>query len=88
MTSFGSWSSTAPATMIHFSDQVKKIFISQIVDGISGVLQKLLKYFNGTIIWISLVPSFPVWPAITTCLYLNEELSGSSRTSITTRSLR
>ena len=37
--------------------------------------QKLLKHFNGTIIWTSFVPSFsPVWPVIY-CLYLNEALS-------------
>ena len=58
---------------MHFSGQV-----SQLIDGISRNLQKLLKYFNGTIIWISFVPSFPVWPVIV-CLDLNEALSGSSR---------
>ena len=33
-----------------FSDQVKIRFISQLIKGVSGVLQKLLKYFNGTAI--------------------------------------
>ena len=57
--------------------------ISQLFNGISRVLQKLLKYFNGTIIWISSLPSFLVWP-VSFCLYLNEALSGSSGTSIIT----
>ena len=36
--------------MIHSLDQVKKILISKLINDISRVLQKLLKYFNGTII--------------------------------------
>ena len=38
---------------------------SQLINGISRVLQKLLKYFNGTIISISFVlPSAGVFPVI------------------------
>ena len=36
-------------------DHVKKRLTSQLINGISRVLQKLLKYFNGTIILISFV---------------------------------
>ena len=35
---------------IQFSDQVKIRFISQLISGISNVLQKLLKCFSGTTI--------------------------------------
>ena len=34
--------------MIHFSDHVRKILISQLINDISRVLQKILKCFNGT----------------------------------------
>ena len=38
---------------------------SQLINGISKVLQKLLKYFNGTIISTSFVlPLFGVFPVI------------------------
>ena len=38
---------------------------SQLINGISRVLQKLLKYFNGTIILTSFVlPSVGVFPVI------------------------
>ena len=70
---------------MYFSDQVKRILISQLINDISWVLQKLLKYFNDTIIWTFFSPSFPVWPVI--CPYLNKALSGSSGTSIMTSSL-
>ena len=36
-------------------DHVKKRLTSQLINGISRVLQKLLKYFNGTIILTSFV---------------------------------
>ena len=39
----------------HFLDQVKSRLISQLINGISRVVQKLLKYFNGTAILISFV---------------------------------
>ena len=56
-----------------FSDQVRMRLASQLITGISRVLQELLKYFNGTIIWTAFVPSFPVEPVIF-YLYLNEVL--------------
>ena len=47
-----------------FSDHVKIRFVSQLINGIFTVLQKLLKYFNGTTILTSfsvLLPSdFPL----------------------------
>ena len=47
--------------------------ISQLINGISSVLQKLLKYLNGTIISTSFVLLFPVCPIIC-CFNLNEVL--------------
>ena len=47
------------------SDQVKMILISQLISGISRVLQKLLKYFNDTPISTSfLLPAAGVFPVI------------------------
>ena len=55
-----------------FSDQVKMRLISQLINGISGVLQKLLKYFKGTAISTSFVfPAAGVFPVIL-ILYLND----------------
>ena len=46
---------------------IKKRLTSQLINGISRVLQKLLKYFNGTIISISLaLPLAGVFPVIFT----------------------
>ena len=56
-----------------FTDQVRMRLISQLVNGISRVLEKVLKYFCGTIIWTAFVPSSPVEPVIF-CLNLNEAL--------------
>ena len=44
---------------IQFSVYVKIRFISQFINGISSVLQKLLKNFNGTTISASFVLSIP-----------------------------
>ena len=49
------------------ADQVRMRSISQLISGISRVLQKLLKYFDGTAISTSLVlPAAGVLPAILT----------------------
>ena len=48
----------------HLSDQVKMRLSSQIVKGISRVFQKLLKYFNDTIISTSFVPPSAILPVI------------------------
>ena len=47
--------------------------ISQLINGISRVLRKLLNYFNGTIISTFFVSSSPV-EAVIFCLYVNEAL--------------
>ena len=39
------------------ADQLKTKDTSQLINGISSVLQKLLRYFNGTAISASFVPS-------------------------------
>ena len=67
------WFATSVETITQFADQVKIRLISQLVKGISRVLQKLPKYFNGTIISTSFVPSFSVWPVIFS-LKLNERV--------------
>ena len=55
--------------------------ISQLIKGISKVLQKLLKYFNGTIISTPTLPAIlpllllaAVWP-VTFALKLNESVA-------------
>ena len=56
-------------------DHVKIRLTSQLINGISGVLQKLLKYFSGTVISTSFVlPSSGVSPVIYT-LDLNDSES-------------
>ena len=47
--------------------------ISQLINGISKVLRKLLNYFNGTIMLSAFVPSFSVEP-VNFSLILNEVL--------------
>ena len=54
---------------------------SQLIKGISIVLQKLLRYFNETIISTSFAPLFPVCPEIL-CVNLNEVLLLSAGKSI------
>ena len=51
----------------------KMSLISQLIKGISRVLQKLLKYFDGTIISTSFVPPATVLPVIF-CLNINKAL--------------
>ena len=49
------FASGSAALLVHkqFSDHVKIRFISQLINGMSIVLQKLLKCFNGTAILLS-----------------------------------
>ena len=61
----------AALDITHFAELVKMRLVSQLINGISVVLQKLFKYFNGTIIWTAFVPSSPVEPA-TFCFNLDE----------------
>ena len=51
----GSASLVALLVNTHFYDHAKIRFISQLINGISNVFQKLLKYFNGTMISTSFV---------------------------------
>ena len=51
--------------------------ISQLFNGISIALQKLLKYFSRTVISTFFVPSFPVEP-----VSLNEALSPGKSTGV------
>ena len=46
----GSASLITQLVITQFSDQVKVRFISQLINGISSVIKKLLKCFNGTTI--------------------------------------
>ena len=63
--------------MKKFSDQLKIRLTSQSFKGISGVLQKLLKYFNGTIIsTLFISPSPSVWP-IVFAFKLNESVASA-----------
>ena len=61
------------ATEKQVFDQVNIRLFSQLITGISSVLEKLLIYFNGTIISTCFVLLFPVCPVIC-CLNLNEIL--------------
>ena len=64
--------------MTQFADQSKISSISQLIKGISRVLQKLLKYFSGTNISIPFIsPSSFVWPVILV-LKLNESVALAS----------
>ena len=73
----GNLLAAVPATKIHFSIYFNWRLISQLTNGISIVLQKLLRYFNGTISSTSFVPQFsicpvcPVWPVCPVCCCLN-----------------
>ena len=67
----------AVAIRAQFDDHVKIRLPSQLIKGISKVLQKLLQYFNGTIISTSFVPPFPV-SSVIFALNLNESVVLSS----------
>ena len=56
-----------------FLDQVRKRLSSQLIKGISRVLQKVLTYFNGSIISTFFAPLASVSPVIF-YLYLNDLL--------------
>ena len=50
----------SPSEITQFFDQVKIKLISQLIKVISRVLQKLLKYFNGTAIFAFIIPALLV----------------------------
>ena len=58
------WFAEALGNKTELTDPVKMRLISQLINGISKVRQRLLIHFNGTIISTFLVPSSLVWPAI------------------------
>ena len=70
---FGFWLFEVAAFIIQFLDHFNSRLISQLIKGISSVLQKLLKSFNGTIISTFFVLPFPVC-AVIFCLNLNGAL--------------
>ena len=55
----------------HSLYQFSMRFTSELISGISWVLQKVFKYLNGTIISTLIVPMLPVW-AVIFSLNLNE----------------
>ena len=59
-----SWFAAVPANKDNFFDQVYIRLIPQLNNGISSVLQKLLRYFSGTITSASFVSLFLVFPVI------------------------
>ena len=60
----GIWLLIGASIIKQFADKVRIRLISQLNNGISRVLQKLLKHCNGTIILTSFVPLLPILPAI------------------------
>ena len=71
----------AALDITQFAVQVRMRSISQLINSISRVLQKLPEYFNGNIIWRAFAPSFPVEPVIF-CLILNEGLLPGKSTGV------
>ena len=72
--------STAISTKTQFLDQVRAISTSQFINGVSKLLQKLLKCFNGTTTSASVNESlFSVFPTILVLYLKDSELieSGS-----------
>ena len=69
----GTLLTTIPATKRQFGDKFFIKYVSQLINDISGVLQILLRCFNGTLISTSFVLSFPVFLVIF-CVNLNEIL--------------
>ena len=72
-----SWLAIGLSILKHLLDQVRIRLISQLINDISRVLQKLLKYFNGTLILTFFVP----WSFILRAIFvlnLNEALLLSS----------
>ena len=71
------WNSPSPVELVitQSLDHVVSRLISQLTNGISRVLQKVLKYFNGTIVSkFFILPSAGVFPVIFT-FYLNDSES-------------
>ena len=67
------WAATLLAFITQFSHQFQSRVISQLIKGISRVLQKLLRYFNGTVISTFFLPLLPFLP-VNFSLRLNESV--------------
>ena len=67
------WFAILVATITEFPDQFISRVISQLIKVIAGVFQKLLRYFNGTIISTISVPLSLV-PHVNFTLRLNESV--------------
>ena len=80
------WASTSVAIITQFSDQFVSRVISLLIKGISRVLQKLLRYFECTIISRFFVPLSLVWP-VSLSLRLNESVILASVKSVTAQLL-
>ena len=72
------WTTALLATITQLPDQFRSRVILQLIKRISRVLQKLLTYFNGTIISTFFVSLSPVWP-----VSLNESVTLASVKSVT-----
>ena len=72
ITNVATWFGAA-VDITKFSGQVRMRLVLQLINGIVRVLQKLLKYLNGTIISTFFVPSSSAEPVIF-CLNLNKTL--------------
>ena len=68
--------------------QVRIRLIWQLISDISRVLQKLLKYFNGTIISTSFVPILPVKPVILSLSLNDAMLSAAWKLAIATATVK
>ena len=67
------WFAILVATITEFPDQFRSRVISQLIKVIAGVFQKLLWYFNGTIISTISVPLSP-FSHVNFTLRLNESV--------------
>ena len=68
--------------------QVRIRLIWQLISDISRVLQKLLKYFNDTIISTSFVPILPVKPVILSLSLNDAMLSAAWKLAIATAAVK
>ena len=68
------WLLTFVWIITQFAEHFKKSSTSQLIKGISRVLQKLLNYFSGTIISTLIIPLLLLWPVILV-LKLNKSLA-------------
>ena len=74
------WFSTAVVTITHSLDYFRSRLIYKLIEDISGVLQKLFRYFNGTIISTFFVPLLSVWLVIFSLILIAlAAKAGSSR---------